>query len=125
MNKRKIVIFLIIALLLIVAYLSMKDVLTPYVSFKKAIESGGYVQVIGEHLKSEKTEQTEKFFKFSVKDKEGTVMKINYKGSKPLNFEQANQVVAIGKYNRTSINFDAEKLLVKCPSKYMKEKKQK
>jgi len=48
-------------------------------------------------------------------------MRIRYSGVKPLNFEHAKQVVALGKYNKSDKIFEADKILVKCPSKYTKE----
>ena len=43
-------------------------------------------------------------------------MKILYNGVKPGNFEQATEIVAIGQYQNGG--FEADQLLVKCPSKY-------
>jgi len=43
-------------------------------------------------------------------------MRVAYKGLKPGNFHDATQVVAIGRFHRGTL--EAEKLLVKCPSKY-------
>ena len=39
-----------------------------------------------------------------------------YRGTKPANFKDAISIVAIGRFQDGRI--DAEKLLVKCPSKY-------
>ena len=47
-------------------------------------------------------------------------MLVRYKGVKPDNFDEAYHVVAIGKY--TGDAFAADKLLIKCPSKYEAEK---
>jgi cytochrome c-type biogenesis protein CcmE len=43
-------------------------------------------------------------------------MMVVYDGAKPANFEQADQVVVIGRYENGL--FVADQLLVKCPSKY-------
>jgi cytochrome c-type biogenesis protein CcmE len=43
-------------------------------------------------------------------------MQVVYDGVKPGNFEEAVQIVAIGRYQDDA--FHAEQLLVKCPSKY-------
>ena len=43
-------------------------------------------------------------------------MRVAYKGLKPGNFNDATQVVAIGRFHGGTL--EAEKLLVKCPSKY-------
>jgi cytochrome c-type biogenesis protein CcmE len=46
----------------------------------------------------------------------GETMTVHYSGVKPGNFEEAVQIVAIGSYQEGV--FEAEQLLVKCPSKY-------
>jgi cytochrome c-type biogenesis protein CcmE len=43
-------------------------------------------------------------------------MTVHYNGVKPGNFEEAVQIVAVGTYHQGV--FEAEQLLVKCPSKY-------
>jgi cytochrome c-type biogenesis protein CcmE len=43
-------------------------------------------------------------------------MPVVYRGIRPGNFRDAISIVAIGRYREGRI--DAEKLLVKCPSKY-------
>ncbi len=47
-------------------------------------------------------------------------MEVRYHGQKPDQFDQAHHIVAIGRYDGTA--FQADKLLIKCPSKYEKEK---
>ena len=57
-------------------------------------------------------------------DYDNTVMRVIYSGPKPLNFEHAIQVVALGKYDSPSDSFKADKILTKCPSKYIKENRE-
>ena len=45
-------------------------------------------------------------------------MRVAYRGVKPGNFEDAVSVVAIGRYDPAQRVIAADKLLVKCPSKY-------
>jgi cytochrome c-type biogenesis protein CcmE len=45
-------------------------------------------------------------------------MRVRYHGLKPANFEEAISIVAIGRYDGSEKVFVADKLLVKCPSKY-------
>jgi cytochrome c-type biogenesis protein CcmE len=52
---------------------------------------------------------------FIIRDNSGE-LNVAYKGSKPGNLEQASHVVAVGRYHDG--RFDAEQLIVKCPSKY-------
>lgn len=58
-------------------------------------------------------------FTFYLKDTLGTVEKIVYHDPKPMNFETAEKVVIIGKYSDSG--FDADKIIMKCPSKYEKK----
>ena len=46
-------------------------------------------------------------------------MPVEYRGVIPGNFDQAVSVVAIGKF--AGDHFEAQQLLVKCPSKYQAE----
>ncbi len=91
-----------------------------YVSFTEARAASGNVQVMGEILDTGSTYETETgAFTFYITDDKGDRMKVVYNGTKPGNFEQATSVVCIGNYSNDA--FYAEKLLVKCPSKYQEE----
>lgn len=57
-----------------------------------------------------------KEFHFRLVDNHGDECLVVYKGVKPANYEQATEVVAIGKY--TNDRFKADHILIKCPSKY-------
>lgn len=97
--------------------LSFRRTLTPYVSFEEAQESGATVQVIGEVALSQVRYDTDShLLSFPLQDEKGNRMLVQYSGTKPGNFEQADQVVVIGRYENGI--FSADQLLVKCPSKY-------
>ncbi len=53
---------------------------------------------------------------FDLVDQKGRRMPVVYGGIRPANFKDAISIVAIGRYREGRI--EAEKLLVKCPSKY-------
>jgi cytochrome c-type biogenesis protein CcmE len=53
---------------------------------------------------------------FYLQDAKGHEMKVVYKGVRPSNFDQADKIVAVGNYRDDA--FQAENLIVKCPSKY-------
>jgi len=93
--------------------------LTPYRTFAEAQQTGGYVQVNGTLPDPEGTTSTQGILHFDLQDDNGEVMEITYRGVKPANFEQATSVVAIGQYREGA--FQADQLLVKCPSKYQAE----
>jgi len=99
---------------------SFRQTLTPYVSYARARQGDRIVQVAGalEKGSSSYVAQQESLY-FSLKDpKTQEVLRVRYKGLKPANFEDAISIVAIGRYDEKAKNFEADKLLVKCPSKY-------
>jgi cytochrome c-type biogenesis protein CcmE len=61
----------------------------------------------------------EQFLSFGLRDAHGEVLPVEYRGVVPGNFDQATSIVAIGRYRNGT--FEAEELLVKCPSKYQAE----
>ena len=96
---------------------SFKSNLTPYVSFDQAMRAGGKVQIAGQLVSGSSAYQEDvERLSFSLVDDQGLSMAILYDGVKPGNFEEAKEVVAIGRY--ADGTFHAEQLLVKCPSKY-------
>ena len=123
MKYRNIIIFVVGLGLLVAAVFSLSDnILSPYVPFSEAkSKPGAYVQVIGSLDKSAPIIHGEGEFTFTIKDNNGASMKALYRGIKPLNFEHTDQVVLLGKYDAGRALFVADKLLVKCPSKYRRQ----
>ena len=102
------------------SFSAFKDSMTPYVSYDRARQGDRIVQVAGalEKGSSAYVDTRESLF-FTLKDpKSSETLRVRYKGLKPANFEEAISIVAIGRYDETAKEFEAEKLLVKCPSKY-------
>ena len=99
--------------------------MTPYVSFDEAKKAGRTVQVMGALEKGTSHFDTAaKVLNFHLVDpKTNEVIPVAYSDTKPANFEDAISIVAIGKYDGKT--FVAEKLLVKCPSKYQGEEVEK
>jgi cytochrome c-type biogenesis protein CcmE len=96
---------------------AFKSNLTPYVSFQQARATSDAVQVAGKLVPgSDSFEAANSRLVFTLTDAKGDTMKVAYKGLKPGNFHDATQVVAIGRFHGGML--EAEKLLVKCPSKY-------
>lgn len=107
----------IIIIFVIFGALSFRKTLTPYVSFEEARKSGATVQVIGDIVFPEaKYDIDVHQLQFPIMDENQDKMMVVYSGTKPSNFEQADRVVVIGKYENEV--FVADQLLVKCPSKY-------
>ena len=122
MSSKRIIISIIVIASMAIAFYSMRGLLTPYVSFKEAMSSGSFVQIIGKREKDAPVNHFKDGFIFFLEDDDGTLMKIKYSGIKPMNFEHAAQVVAMRKYNKGSGLFESDKILVKCPSKKKKKK---
>lgn len=102
------------------SFTAFKDSMTPYVSYDRAKEAGRIVQVAGALEKGSYSYAAarESLF-FTLQDpKSKQTLRVRYKGLKPANFEDAISIVAIGRYDEKAREFEANKLLVKCPSKY-------
>jgi cytochrome c-type biogenesis protein CcmE len=69
-------------------------------------------QVAGIEVREDKTS-----FTFMLVDNEGTAQKVFYNQPVPADFHRSEQVVVIGSYRNQEI-FVADKILMKCPSKY-------
>lgn len=115
---------------LILAFLALglttfSSSMTPYVTFDEAEKSVRVVQVMGGLEKdSSRYDTATKTLFFNLVDLETKkVLPVAYRDVKPANFEEAVSIVAIGKYQKQG--FQAEKLLVKCPSKYQGQETEK
>jgi len=117
MKLKYIIGIVVITIFIVFGALSFRKNLTPYVGFEEAKNSNSSVQIIGEVVSGETKYNLEnqKFY-FNLKDPEGEKMRVVFNGVKPANFEQATNVVVIGKYEEGF--FFADQILVKCPSKY-------
>jgi cytochrome c-type biogenesis protein CcmE len=100
------------------AFLNFNRTVAPYVSFAEAREAGGSaVQVAGfPHHRQAAFAAEEGVFTFPMENEEGELMEVAFRGVKPGNFDQAEKVVVIGRYQDGT--FEASQILVKCPSKY-------
>lgn len=117
MRKRHIIILTVTVLLAGYSLLSFQEALTPYVSVAEARTQTGYLQVKGLLDKqSGMPESRDGKFIFYLQDEAGESVKVIYDGLKPDGFDEAVHIVAVGKYQSGAII--AERLLIKCPSKY-------
>lgn len=117
MKKQTIFAIVLMIAFILFGMIMFRQALTPYVSFEDARE-GQHVQIAGTlvagTMKYDAERQT---LFFTMKEKEGEdTLPIAYRGSRPANFEDVTSIIAIGAYEGNA--FSAEKLLVKCPSKY-------
>ena len=103
---------------------SFKKSVTPYISFAEARQSTGLVQVNGVLAdKNYVLNKDEQYIEYNLRDSRGEVMQVANRGVIPGNFDQATSIVALGRYQGD--HFEAEQLLVKCPSKYQAEAQKK
>ena len=110
----------LLAVAAVVGVSSFKRTMTPYIGFAEAKKSSGLVQVNGKLAdKDYVLKPAEQFLRFKLRDEKGEVMPVEYRGVIPGNFDQAVSVVAIGRFQGD--HFEAQQLLVKCPSKYQAE----
>lgn len=105
-----------------------------YVNFTEAEElamSGdeGSIHVVGKLKKDasgqimEMAYQPEldpNYFVFTLLDNDNRQQKVVYRSPKPQDFDKSEQVVVIGRMEKN--HFEAEKILLKCPSKYNNDK---
>jgi len=120
MNLKALVALALVVVAVAIGVTSFKKTVTPYISFAEARRSAGLVQVNGVLAdKQYVLKQDEQFLSFRLRDARGEVLPIEYRGVIPGNFDQATSIVAIGRYHDDK--FEAEQLLVKCPSKYQAE----
>lgn len=102
------------------AFASFRKSLTPYVTFDDARRGDRTVQVAGALDKGSSTyDESAEALRFTLVDAEsGARLGVRYHGVRPANFEDAISIVAIGRWDPSTREFAAAKLLVKCPSKY-------
>ena len=98
---------------------SMRGSLARAVTIDEAKQSAGMVQVFG-YLYSKGAYDDKMNWTFDIQDHTGKSIKIVY-ATKPGNFDDAISVAATGHYNAAKNVFEADQLLVKCPSKYQEQ----
>ena len=100
--------------------LSFRQALTPYVTYREACSTTRTVQVAGALEKGSSTYRAEQGqLVFTLREpKTHENLRVRYKGVRPGNFDDAISIVAIGRFDAATSEFEANQLLVKCPSKY-------
>lgn len=120
MKKSSIAVIIVLALS-IGAVISMVSDAGTYASFSQAsVFPDKEFQVVGTLNKDKELEYNPhinaNLFSFYLIDRDGRECKVNFNGTKPQDFERSEQVVLTGKF--TGEEFQASKILMKCPSKY-------
>ena len=95
-----------------------------YGSFSDARKTTEELRVVGQLDKAKElyydATKDANYFSFFVKDNKGEECKVIFTGTKPQDFEKSEQIVLTGKM--TDQEFHASYILMKCPSKYTKDK---
>jgi len=129
--KTKYIFGIVIIGVAIAIIISMTGDASSYVSFEEArvLSDKGFkksIHVVGELPKTINGEilgiqesPDRLSFKFQMVDENGFTQQVLHANPIPADFDKSEQVVIIGAYKGE--NFIAEKILLKCPSKYQEE----
>ncbi len=103
------------------AYLFTQTNISYENNFTKVMNSHKTLKVTGSWVREQnyKYDKDKNLFMFTMRDENGNLLKVVYKGSIPNNFESATSVVVTGKYKDGY--FHASDILTKCPSKYQEQ----
>ena len=130
--KRSHILALVIIAVAVSIIISTAGDASSYVTFSKAYDMAqkgrqDKIHVVGTLKKNEVgeivgIEPTEDLlaFSFTMLDKDGKEQKVFYSEPMPADFKRSEQVVVVGAYSNDL--FVADKILMKCPSKYQEEK---
>ena len=118
MKTRNIIGLILIAVFTAVLIISYSNEASIYTDFATAKSSGNYVHIVGKWVNRDQSgyDAQTGVFSFFVQDTMNTIQLVEYNDPKPQNLENADKVVIEGKMKGTV--FVAEKILIKCPSKY-------
>ena len=132
MKRSSLVALVAVAIFMAVLLYSMSGNLSRYTDFASARqEPGQEVHIVASWVNRDQThyDATRDEFTFYLQDSLGQTQLVVYPDPKPANFEQAEKVVVIGRFPQAATAagmggpdaaqvFQAEKILMKCPSKY-------
>jgi cytochrome c-type biogenesis protein CcmE len=122
--KKSSIFGLVVIAIAIAVIISTYSSSSTYGTFSDAKKSAVQLRVVG-HLDKQKelyydAVKDANYFSFYVKDKKGDECKVVYAGTKPQDFERSEQIVLTGEMRGNE--FHASEILMKCPSKYTKDK---
>lgn len=123
MKKSSIIGIVVIAIAICVIISTYADSST-YGNFSDARQTQTELHVVGQLNKQKQLfynpRQNANYFSFYMLDNKGQECKVVFNGTKPQDFERSEQIVLTGKM--VDGEFRASKILMKCPSKYTKDK---
>lgn len=123
MKKSSIFGIIVIAIAIAVIISTYSNTST-YGNFADAISTKSELHIVG-HLDKQKqlvydATRDANYFSFYMKDNKGQECKVVFTGTKPEDFERSEQIVLTGAMDGNE--FHANKILMKCPSKYTEDK---
>ena len=123
MKKSSIVGIVVIAIAIAVIICTYGSSST-YGTFTDAQKNGSELHVIG-HVDKQKNmvydaRKDANYFSFYMRDTLGKECKVVYTSTKPQDFDQSDKIVLVGQM--VGGEFHASTILMKCPSKYTKDK---
>ncbi|MCL1790980.1 MAG: cytochrome c maturation protein CcmE [Peptococcaceae bacterium] len=116
MKRRHLILLIIVVIAIVASGVVLSQNLSPYVTFSVAQEKSSSVQVHGVLVGDVQTLSEGQGIMFRLRDDDGTIASVAYQGLKPDTIDQSDGVVVIGKFDGDI--FRADKIIVKCPSKY-------
>jgi cytochrome c-type biogenesis protein CcmE len=133
MAKGHIIALVVIAVAISMIITTFGDA-SEYVTFREAFSRAkggntGLIHVVGTLKKDAQGKILETYynpavnpnlFTFTLIDTEKEAQKVTFKNPKPTDFDRSEQIVVIGRV--VNNEFIAEKILMKCPSKYQENK---
>ncbi len=118
MSTKSIIVVVVVALAGVLMMMSFAGNVTEYSTFKSARESQKEVHIVAQWQKDKPWKNEANKFSFYLKDSLNHSELVVYYDPMPVNFETADKVVVSGKYDPKQDAFVANKILMKCPSKY-------
>ncbi len=118
MKTTHIVLLIALAVFAVALGVNFSSQASIYTDFATAKASGDQVHIVGSWVNRDQAEyiQERDLFTFYLQDTLQVVEKVHYFDPKPINFESAEKIVLIGSYKEDG--FVADKIVMKCPSKY-------
>lgn len=122
--KKSSILGLVVIAVAIAVIISLYSSTSTYGSFSDAKKTESELHVVGQLDKQKAlyydAAKDANYFSFYMKDKKGEECKVVLAGTKPQDFERSEQIVLTGQMVGTE--FHASEILMKCPSKYTKDK---
>ena len=128
MKKAHIIGILMIAAAIVTISLAVGNT-SSYVGFGEASENPGKeYHVVGDWVKDKGLEydpaKDPNYFAFYLEDENKDIRKVVYRNNKPQDFERSEKIVIVGSMKDNGQEFEADNILMKCPSKYNDEQVQ-